>query len=82
MPSTGLRQQFRMNTRNQFTHVDAEVGLKVEGKELPNMAVLGDALEKAIELIQKAVTDSYKVVPPRVDTPMAEPYASRPPASE
>jgi hypothetical protein len=38
----------------------------VDGKELPTMAVLGAALEEAIELIQKKVTESYKVVPERV----------------
>jgi hypothetical protein len=40
--------------------------MSVDGKELPNMAVLGKALEEAIELIQNRVTESYKVVPERV----------------
>jgi hypothetical protein len=66
MPKTGMRQTFDLTTRNAYTKCDCEVGLTVEGKELPTMAVLGAALEEAIELIQKKVTESYKVVPERV----------------
>jgi hypothetical protein len=77
MPNTGLRQEFEMTTRDRFTKVNCEIGMKVDGRELPNMAVLGAALEEAIELIRSKVTESYKVVPPRVDTPVADPYASK-----
>jgi hypothetical protein len=66
MPKTGLRQTFDLTTRNAYTKCSCEVGLTVDGKELPTMAVLGAALEEAIELIQKKVTESYKVVPERV----------------
>jgi hypothetical protein len=66
MPKTGLRQTFDLTTRNAYTKCGCEVGLTVDGKELPTMAVLGAALEEAIELIQKKVTESYKVVPERV----------------
>jgi hypothetical protein len=76
MPTTGLRQEFDLSTRNEYTKVKAEVGFKVEGRELPNMDVLGAALEAAIELIKNSIRESYKV-PPRVDTPMAEPYANK-----
>jgi hypothetical protein len=77
MPKTGMRQTFQMKTRGIST-VSCEVGMTVDGRELPNMAVLGDALEKAIELIAQLVSDSYKVVPPRTgDTPIADPYARR-----
>ena len=38
------------------------------------MAVLGAAVEEAIEMIQNRITESYKVVPERVNTPIAEPY--------
>jgi hypothetical protein len=41
--------------------------MTIDGTELPNMAVLGAALEEAIELIQQRVTDSYKAVPERVN---------------
>jgi hypothetical protein len=65
MAETGIRSAFELTTRGVYAKVDCEVGIKVKGKELPNMAVLGTALEEAIELIQKIVTDSYKVVPER-----------------
>jgi hypothetical protein len=74
MPTTGLRQEFKLETRNRYTTVDAEIGFKVNGKELPSMAVLGAAVEEAIELIQTKIAESYKVVPERVDTPVADPY--------
>lgn len=74
MPNMGLRESFDLETRNKYTKVICEVGLKVDGRELPNMAILGEALEKAIELIQEIVADSYKEVPVRDGaTPMAEP---------
>jgi len=74
MPATGIKTEFEMTTRSALTKVKCEVGINVDGRELPNMAVLGEALEKAVELIQRTVTDSYKVVPERVETPIAEPY--------
>ena len=74
MPVTGIRQEFELSTRNQYTKVTAEIGFKVEGRELPTMAVLGAAVEEAIEMIQNRITESYKVVPERVNTPIAEPY--------
>lgn len=74
MPITGLRQEFELETRNKYTKVTAEIGFKVNGRELPSMAVLGAAVEEAIELIQNKITESYKVVPERVNTPIAEPY--------
>lgn len=69
MPKTGIRQTLELTTRNAYTKVECEVGMTVNGKELPNMAVLGAALESAIELIQQRVTESYKVVPPTVNVP-------------
>lgn len=66
MPKTGMRQTFELMTRNAYTKVDCELGMSVEGKELPNMAVLGKALEECIELLQTRVTESYTVVPERV----------------
>jgi hypothetical protein len=66
MPKTGLKQSFNLTTRNQYTKINAEIGFTVEGNELPNMAVLGNALEKAIALIQKDVTESYVRVPERI----------------
>jgi len=65
MPKVGLRETFELETRNKYTKVNCELGLSVEGRELPSMAVLGDAVEQAIKLIEDRVAESYKVVPPR-----------------
>jgi len=65
MPKVGLRESFEMETRDKYHKVNCEVGMTVDGRELPNMSVLGAALEEAIKLIQERVTESYKVVPPR-----------------
>jgi hypothetical protein len=67
MPKTGLRQTFDLTTRNAYTKCECEVGMTIDGRELPSMSVLGAALEEAIELIQTRVTESYKVVPARVN---------------
>jgi hypothetical protein len=77
MPKIGLVQETELETRTKWTKVKASLNLIVEGTELPNMAVLGDALEEAVILIQKKITDSYKVVPPRTDTPIAAPYENK-----
>lgn len=75
MPKIGLTSETKLKTRNQYTTVDAEISLKVDGTELPNMSVLGFALERAVELIQKEITESYKEVPTRDGTtPVAKPY--------
>lgn len=65
MPASGLRTEFDLRTRGLQT-VKCEVGIKIDGRELPNLAVMGDALEKAVELIQQHVTESYAKVPERV----------------
>lgn len=69
MAVVGLREKFELETRNKYTKVECEIGMKVDGKELPTMAVLGAALEEAIELIQLRISESYEVVPPRVNEP-------------
>lgn len=78
MPKSSVRESFDLETRNKYTKVEAEVIILVEGKELPNAAVLGEALDKCLTLVREHVAESYKVVPPRVDTPVAEPYAQPP----
>lgn len=65
MAKTGVRHTSQLTTRDKYTKVDFELGMTVEGKELPSASVLGGALEEAAELIQKRVTESF-VVPPRV----------------
>lgn len=62
---TGLRQEFDLQTRSAYTTVKCEIGLKVDGRELPNMEVLGGALEEAIAVIREKVQESYKRVPER-----------------
>lgn len=76
MPRHGLKTNFEMETRNSYTKVDTEISISIEGKELVNMAVMGAALEECIELIKACVKESYKVVPPRAETPIAEPYVN------
>ena len=66
MPVTGIRQEFQLTTRSAYSKVECELGIKVTGNELPNMAVLGDALENAIKEIQRIITESYVKVPERV----------------
>jgi len=66
MAKTGLKSSFELTTRTPATKVACEVSLIVDGRELPNMAVLGEALEAAVVLIQEKVTESYKEVPARV----------------
>jgi len=69
MPRSGLRHEFELSTRNAYTKVKCELNLILDGRELPNMAVLGEALEDAVKLVQNRVTESYKVVPERVASP-------------
>jgi len=66
-----LRQTFDLQTRSVYTKVSCEIGITVDGKELPSLEVLGRALEKAIFEVQSTVTESYQEVPER-STP-AEP---------
>src|SRR5215831_175126 len=65
MPKIGLRETFELETRNKYTKVNCEIGLSVDGRELPSMAVLGEALQLAVALIEGKVKESYEVVPPR-----------------
>lgn len=76
MPRVGLKHSGQTETRNAYTKVDTEFSVSIDGKELPNMGVVGEALEKCIELFNAEIKKSYEVVPARVDTPMAEPYKS------
>lgn len=73
MPKMGLRESFELETRNKYTKIECELGISINGRELPSMSVVGEALEKAIKLIEDAVAESYKVVPPRdVNQPVSE----------
>lgn len=65
MPKNSLKRAFELNTRGVGIFVDAEIGMTVEGKELPSLAVLGAALEEAQALIQTRVTESFQAVPAR-----------------
>ena len=48
MPQMGLRESFELETRNRYTKVNCEVGLKIDGRELPNMAILGELLKRQL----------------------------------
>lgn len=63
--TSGVRQEFKLSTRG-LSKVDCEIGLKVSGTELPNLAVLGEALDAAVVELQRIVVESYRVVPERV----------------
>jgi len=65
MPKMNLREEFEMETRNKYTKVNCALSISLDGRELPNMSVVGEALEKAGEMIEAAVKQSYEVVPPR-----------------
>ena len=43
--------------------------LFLDGREIPNAAVLGSALEEAVKLVQDRITESYQVVPVRNEPP-------------
>lgn len=77
MPRNTIKQEEKINTRNKWTQVDAALVFEIDGKELPSLSVLGSAVEEAFMLIQKRIEESYKVVPERVNTPIAEPYGSK-----
>lgn len=76
MPAMGIRHEGEIQTRDRFTKVTVEIGIKLNGKELPNMAVVGESLEEVVALIEAKIKKSYEVVPERVAgaTPMANPY--------
>ena len=65
MPKIGLRESFELQTRDKYTKVQCEIGVTCDGRELPNMSVIGGALEEAIALFQTRITESYQVVPAR-----------------
>jgi len=65
LPKMGLRESFEMETRNKYTKVNCELSISIDGRELPSMAVVGEALEQAGKMIEDAVKKSYEVVPPR-----------------
>ena len=66
MPQTTIRQELELPTRNQYTRINAEISLKIDGREIPNMAVLGEALDAAVVLVSEKIQQSYQTVPARV----------------
>jgi hypothetical protein len=73
MAKFNLGEEFEMQTRDRYTKVKANLHIELDGRELPAMAIVGEALQQAKELIEAAVKKSYEVVPERVDTPMVAP---------
>lgn len=65
MAKTSFKKDFELTLKNEYTKVECSVSLTVDGKSLPTMATLGDAMEQAIAVIQQLVTESYNVVPAR-----------------
>jgi hypothetical protein len=66
MPKSALTQEFRLTTRNDMTHVECVITVAIDGRELPNLEVMGKALEAATEQIKTTVKESYVKVPERV----------------
>lgn len=66
MPKNAVKLAWELKTRSDYIFVDAEIGMTVDGKELPSLAVLGAALEEARDLIQQRVKESFNSVPARV----------------
>lgn len=64
--TSGVKQEFDLRTRGVYAKVKCEIALRVDGTELPNLAVLGKALDEAIQKVQDVVTESYVKVPERV----------------
>ena|SRR5215472_774547 len=83
MPKVGLRESFELQTRDKYTKVQCEIGVTCDGRELPNMSVIGGALEEAIALFQTRITESYQVVPARKEFEQvnATPVANATPVS-
>jgi hypothetical protein len=67
MPKSALKQSFDLTTRNAFTKVQCEIGMTVDGRELPSLEILGKAFEAAIIHMQGEVTKAYEVVPERIE---------------
>lgn len=65
MPKIGMREEFDLPTRDRFTTVQCELGIRIEGKELPNLDVVGGAMEKALEVVRMHIAESYLKVPER-----------------
>jgi hypothetical protein len=75
MPVKKISDEFKMETRDRYTKVDTVVTISVDGPELPNSAVLGEALDKAIEIVRESIKQSYVKVPERDGgTPVAKVY--------
>lgn len=66
MPKMAVKEEFKLQTRDRFTTVDCELSMTIDGRELPSMAIIGEAIEKAMNEIQVSVTNSYTKVPERV----------------
>jgi hypothetical protein len=69
MAKLGFKHTSEVQTRDKYTKCNFELGMTLDGRELPNAAVLGAALEDAVKLIQERITESYQVVPPRQELP-------------
>jgi len=66
MPKLGISETFDMQTRDRYTKVECEITVKIDGKELPTLGVVGEAVEKCITTVQEHVKRSYEVIPERV----------------
>ena len=74
MPGTKVSHEFEMPTRDRYTKVETIVSISVNGKELPNMGILGGTLDEIVQFLSQRIAESYQKVPERPgDTPIATP---------
>lgn len=65
MPKHSVKTELPLTTRG-YTKANAEISITIDGHEVPSTAVLGAALDQAVDIIQQAIVKSYEVVPARV----------------
>lgn len=66
MAKQQLSQEFKLDTRSEFTQVDCVITVSIDGRELPSLNIMGNAVDAAIATVREAVKESYAQVPARV----------------
>lgn len=66
MPKLEIAEEFTLHTRDRYTSVECTLSIKIDGKELPSSAYVGEALEKLVTLLQTSISESYVKIPERI----------------
>lgn len=72
MAKNSMVSSFELTLKSKYDKAECTVSVVVDSKSLPNQAVLGEAMEKAVAVFQEHITRSYDEVPPR---PVGDPPA-------